>query len=330
MGALLYWDRDDHFAVDHGISGISRKTVQYYGGMVDLGFAAYPAGELLCQFLNYDPSDFFAMKRQRDGRIPVPPEQLAALLSEMPYYRELMAQLEPDRRLLCGQLFSQYQRGILWQDTEACFQLIENRYLHLANQFFQATEDGRTTLSALASLPEGTLDSPALGASLRTPVARPEPTFVIRDRKTEPKLAEQYRLTRLSELLYLELIHLLFSGGSIQQCRNCGRFFLPERGYSYRYCSRVAPGESERTCRDIGAARARQNKLAGSTVLTVYQRAYKRYYARVLKQRWSKEQFQRWQEAALRVRREAEASHWSGQQLEDELRGLAENVSRQE
>lgn len=326
MGALLNWDRDDHFAVDHGISGISGKTVQYYSGMVDVGFAVYPAGELLCQFLNYDPSDFFAMKRQRDGRVPVPPEQLAALLSGMPYYRELMAQLEPGRRLLCGQLFSQYQRGILWQDAQECFQLIENRYLPLAIQIFRAAENGRNALSALASLPEGALDSPSLGAYLRAPMSKPEPAFVIRDRKTEPRLAEQYRLTRLSELMYLELIHLLFSGGSIQKCGNCGRFFLPERGYSYRYCSRVAPGESERTCRDIGAARARQNKLAGSTVLTVYQRAYKRYYARVLKQRWSKEQFQHWQEEALRVRSEAEASHWSGLQLEDKLRELAENL----
>lgn len=326
MGALLNWDRDDHFAVDHGISGISGKTVQYYSGMVDVGFAVYPAGELLCQFLNYDPSDFFAMKRQRDGRVPVPPEQLAALLSGMPYYRELMAQLEPGRRLLCGQLFSQYQRGILWQDAQECFQLIENRYLPLAIQISRAAENGRNALSALASLPEGALDSPSLGDYLRAPMSKPEPAFVIRDRKTEPRLAEQYRLTRLSELMYLELIHLLFSGGSIQKCGNCSRFFLPERGYSYRYCSRVAPGESERTCRDIGAARARQNKLAGSTVLTVYQRAYKRYYARVLKQRWSKEQFQRWQEEALRVRSEAEASHWSGLHLEDKLRELAENL----
>ena len=266
------------------------------------------------------------MKRQRDGRVPVPPEQLAALLSGMPYYRELMAQLEPGRRLVCGQLFSQYQRGILWQDAQECFQLIENRYLPLAIQISRAAENGRNALSALASLPEGALDSPSLGAYLRAPMSKPEPAFVIRDRKTEPRLAEQYRLTRLSELMYLELIHLLFSGASIQKCGNCGRFFLPERGYSYRYCSRVAPGESERTCRDIGAARARHNKLAGSTVLTVYQRAYKRYYARVLKQRWSKEQFQRWQEEALRVRSEAEASHWSGLQLEDKLRELAENL----
>ncbi|MDO5544610.1 MAG: DUF6076 domain-containing protein [Eubacteriales bacterium] len=327
MGALLNWDRDDHFAMDHGISGISRKTVEYCGGMVDIGFTSYPVGELLCQFLNYDFADFLTLKRQRDGRISIPAEKVSQLLTGMPYYRDLMAQLEPDRRETCARLFCQYQRGALWQDAEECYLLIENRYQKMILQSVTDRKEKQDLLSFLAALPAGALNSPGLGMSLRVPAVKPEPTFLIRDGGTEPKLAEQYRLTRLSELLYLELIHLLRSGGGIQKCRNCGRYFLPERGYHYRYCDQVAPGESVRTCRDIGAAKTRQSKLEGSAALTIYQRAYKRYYARVLKGQWSKEQFQRWQVQALKVRSEADADHWSGERLEECLHSIAEAVS---
>ena len=326
MGAFLSWDRDDHFAADHGISGISRKTVQYCGGMLDIGFASYPVGELLCQFLNYDPTTFFALKRQRDGRVPVSPEQLAAVLSGMPYYRDLMSQLEPDRQPDCAQLFSQYQRGVLWQGTWECFKAIENKYFNLACQIAEAAENDQNALRSFVALPAEVLNSPALGASSHMPISRPAPSFVIRGSKEALRLAEQYRLTRLTELVYMDLMHLLLAGSSIHRCRHCGRFFVPERDYNYRYCSRVAPGETERTCREVGAARARQSKLENSAVLTAYQRAYKRYYARVLKQRWSKEQFQRWQEAAVCIRSEAEAAHWPAQQLEDRLREAADTI----
>lgn len=327
MSAFLNWDRDDHFAADHGISGISRKTVQYCGGMVDIGFTAYPVGELLCQFLNYNPQEFIALKRQRDGRIPVSPEKLAAVLAQMPYYQDLMAQLEPDRQRKCAQLFCQYQRGILWQDAEECFRIIENRYLPFSVLSSEAVENGQSMLSVFTSQPVEVLNNPSLGASSYGSVAKPEPSFLIRCGTDSPQLAAQYRLTRLTELLYLELIHLLQSGGSIHRCHNCGRFFVPEQGYHYRYCNQIAPGEAKRSCREVGATRARQSKLERSTVLTAYQRAYKRYYARVLKQRWSKEQFQCWQAEALKIRSEAEAAHWSEQRLEDKLHALAEKVS---
>lgn len=325
MGAFLNWDRDDHFAVDHGISGISRKTIRFYDSKTDIGFAAYPVGELFCRFLNFDWASFSGLKRRRDSRQPVPPEEVGQLLSQMPYYEELMAQLPKDRWQSCAQLFSQYQRGFLWVDAEECSRLIEKRYSKLAIQMFAVMEKGLPAAAALSGLTPGALDSPALGESLRSPIPLPPVQYVAIGAKENSQLAESYRVTHLSELLYLDLMHLLLSGGSIQRCSHCGRCFIPEHGYNYRYCNRIAPGDS-RTCRQIGAARTRQSKLEGDGILTQYQKAYKRYYARVLKERWTKEQFQSWQETALELRDQAQTLHWPEDDFAARLQKAADEM----
>lgn len=325
MSALLNWDRDEHFAVDHGISGFARKTVQYCNGTADIGFASYPVGELLCRFLNYDTVAFYNLKRQRDSRQPVSAQAVAELLSGMPYYEAMMAQLPAERQQSAAQLFSQYQRGSLWQDAELCFQLIEKRYSKIAVQIPEAAKLGQPAMAALQNLRTEALNTPALGESLRVPIPAPQVQFVTAGTKGAPALAERYQVTQLSELLYLDLIHLLRGGGTIQKCCNCGRYFLPERGYNYRYCDRTAPGEAL-TCRQIGAARTRQTKVEGSTILAEYQRAYKRYYARMLKGHWTKEQFQQWQERALQLRTAALSNTVDQQTFAAQLQSAANEV----
>lgn len=321
MGALLNWDREDHFAVDHGFSGISGKTVQYCGGVLDTGFAKYPAGSLLCQFLNYDASEFLRLKRQRDSRVAVAPESICGMLRGMPYYRDLMAILPKGKQLELAQQFSLYQRGQLWVDAEMCIQLIENRYKNIVFQLYEDAEHAPNT-KVLQKLSADALDSPALGLRLQKMLVKPAVQYVLSE---SGGLAERYRASGLAELLYLDLIHLLQEGSSVRKCSHCGRFFLPERGYNYRYCDSQAPGE-ERTCREIGAARTRQSKLGDNTILAEYQRAYKRYYARMLKQRWTREQFRVWQEQALALRETAEAQHWDCADFIQKLQSAASSV----
>lgn len=321
MGALLNWDREDHFAVDHGFSGISVKTVQYCAGSLDTGFAKYPSGSLLCQFLNYDASDFLRLKKLRDSRAAVSVEDICKLLGEMPYYRDLMALLPDGKQRELAQQFSMYQRGILWQDAEICFQLIEDRYQNLIYQLYEEATICPGT-KALQKLPMGALDSPALGLRLPKALTKPVMQYVLSE---SGGLAERYHASTLAELLYLDFIHLVQAESNVRRCCHCGRYFLPERGYNYRYCNDRAPGE-ERTCREIGAARTRQSKLEDNTILAEYQRCYKRYYARMLKQRWTREQFQTWQEQAIALRNTAEAQHWDSADFAQKLQNAADSV----
>lgn len=322
MGAFLNWDRNEHFAVDHGVSGIARKTVQYCSGSADIGFLSYPTGELFCRFLNYDAAAFRKLKQQRDGRQTIPASSIAQMLACMPYYEALMDNLPEEKQQSTALLFSQYQRGFLWQDAEDCFRLIEKHYSKLAFQFLCTENAAQPAVTALQNLSVEALNSPALGDALRT-AGLPQVQYVIAGTKDSPALAERYQVTKLSELLYLDMIHLLRDGGSIRKCSCCGRYFVPERGYNYRYCSNIVPGET-RSCREIGAARTRQNKLDNSGILTEYQRAYKRYYARVLKAHWTKEQFHLWQEEALRLREEASAADMQPKEFAELLQKAAD------
>ena len=83
---------------------------------------------------------------------------------------------------------------------------------------------------------------------------------------------------------------------------------------TYTYCECVVPGETEKTCRDIGAARSFQSKLRENEVWKLHSRAYKKYFARVRKGTMSKPEFEAWSREAERIRDEAlrEYEHASG------------------
>ena len=68
------------------------------------------------------------------------------------------------------------------------------------------------------------------------------------------------------------------------------------------YCTRPAPGEESRTCREIGARAVFENKIRAEETWKIYKRAYKKYYARVMKGNMSREDFNAWVEMAAAKR----------------------------
>ena len=93
-------------------------------------------------------------------------------------------------------------------------------------------------------------------------------------------------------------------GNAPRQCRRCNRWFLHQHGEKYVYCNRVSPGETERTCREIGATANFEDKLTNNEVWKLYKRAYKKYYARVMKSRMRKQEFEAWVVIASALRDE--------------------------
>lgn len=93
-----------------------------------------------------------------------------------------------------------------------------------------------------------------------------------------------------------------------KQCKNqvCEHWFLQEPGHTYEYCPNIAPEETEKTCRDIGAAASFKEKVNHNPVWEIHQRAYKKYYARVMKKKMSKVDFEQWAEWAMQKRSETD------------------------
>lgn len=115
-------------------------------------------------------------------------------------------------------------------------------------------------------------------------------------------MTERYTFSSLHDFLYVELGKAILRGNSPRQCRLCGRWFLHEQGDTTVYCTRPSPGEESRTCREIGARAVFENKIRAEETWKIYKRAYKKYYARVMKGNMSREDFNAWVEMAAAKR----------------------------
>jgi DNA replication protein DnaC len=78
----------------------------------------------------------------------------------------------------------------------------------------------------------------------------------------------------------VDFFRALMRGAAPRRCHNCGRFFLLTAGYDTRYCNNIAPGETEKTCKKIGAYRTQERKRESSVIQAEYQRTYNRLKAR--------------------------------------------------
>jgi len=93
-------------------------------------------------------------------------------------------------------------------------------------------------------------------------------------------LAEQAEFSTLSHFLYTDFYRGLIAGNVPRRCHNCGRFFLLNRGYNTCYCNNIAPGETVKTCRKIGAHRKAQDLSGAMPAQLEYRKVYNRLKTR--------------------------------------------------
>jgi len=138
-------------------------------------------------------------------------------------------------------------------------------------------------------------------------------------------MVERYTFSSLRDFLYVELGKAIAHGNAPRQCRLCGRWFLHEQGDRAMYCGRIAPGEESKTCREAGARAVFEKKIQEEDAWKLYKRAYKKYYARVMKGNMSREDFNAWVEFAA-ARRDTTLLHLEGTKSAEERAGLIEHL----
>lgn len=107
-------------------------------------------------------------------------------------------------------------------------------------------------------------------------------------------MVERYTFSSLHDFLYVELGKAILRGNAPRQCRLCVHWFLHEQGDRAMYCERIAPSETERTCREAGARAVFEKKIQDEEAWKIYKRAYKKYYARYMKGNMSEAEFKAW------------------------------------
>ena len=125
----------------------------------------------------------------------------------------------------------------------------------------------------------------------------------------EPVLVEKISFSRLRDFVYVECMRGMQKGFVPKRCANCGRWFLQRPGATFAYCDGVAPGETERSCREIGAISNFREKVKNSEIWQLHQRAYKKYFARTRKGTMSRAEFEIWSREAEQLRDRALAEY---------------------
>ena len=118
-------------------------------------------------------------------------------------------------------------------------------------------------------------------------------SFVVeRDKKTgQPFMAERMTFEDLISFLYMDLYRGMAAGNIPRLCHNCGKWFLAIGAYDTVYCQRVAPGETTRTCRQVGAHRKEREKNGKDFAYREYARVYNRLKSRRQRETISEEEW---------------------------------------
>lgn len=96
----------------------------------------------------------------------------------------------------------------------------------------------------------------------------------------KPVLVEQMEFGELASFLYCDLYRGMAAGNLPQRCDCCGHWFLAIGAYDTRYCTRVAPGEAKKTCRQVGPHRKEKRRNGDEFIRREYQKAYNRLKGR--------------------------------------------------
>ena len=89
-------------------------------------------------------------------------------------------------------------------------------------------------------------------------------------------LAERVVFSSLADFLHMDLFRGLMHGNVPRRCHNCRKFFLLQNGYDVRHCTRIAPGETKRTCRQVGAHNKQADRDSKTPVQIEYENTYNR------------------------------------------------------
>ena len=120
-------------------------------------------------------------------------------------------------------------------------------------------------------------------------------------------IAEKATFNSLTDFLRTEFYRGLAVGNAPRRCHNCGKYFLLTAGYNTCYCNNIAPGETERTCRKVGAHRKEAQGKANRTPAQVeYDRAYNRLKQRKNRKKISVEEWNAAVAEAMKVLEQSE------------------------
>lgn len=136
-------------------------------------------------------------------------------------------------------------------------------------------------------------------------------------------LAERAVFSYLTHFLYTDFYRGLMAGNAPRRCHNCGTYFLLTTGYNTCYCNNLAPGETQRTCRKVGAHKKEaQERVAATPAQKEYAKAYNRLKARKQREKISVDDWNAAVAKAQDLKEQTERGELSDEDLRRQLAAL--------
>lgn len=121
------------------------------------------------------------------------------------------------------------------------------------------------------------------------------------------RLFENYE-TNINGACYLEFIKLISNNIFVRSCNNCEKYFINTGRADTLYCDRIFD-EAGRTCKDVGAMNTYRENVKNDPIMELYQKFYKKNYARTKykseSKKISKSDFEIWSREAMAMRDKA-------------------------
>ena len=93
-------------------------------------------------------------------------------------------------------------------------------------------------------------------------------------------VAERLEFHTAAAFLHTDFYRGLIQGNAPRKCHNCGQYFLLTTGHDTCYCNNIAPGETDKTCRKIGAHRKQASTSGKTPAQLEYNKVYNRLTTR--------------------------------------------------
>lgn len=120
-------------------------------------------------------------------------------------------------------------------------------------------------------------------------------------RTATQEVEQLYVIDSIEDLFRFEFIKMIENDIFIKRCKNCERFFIPNRRQDTEYCDRLF-ADTNRKCSEVGAMLRYEKKVAENPVWEAYKKAYRRFNSRTRNKKMTQNEFLQWSEQASQKR----------------------------
>ena len=284
-----------------------------------------PYGTVLTELLNYDAATYIEAVRQfRDAAERKNEEDVLRTLTAMkeeflrlPFYNTYMKTLGwIDMYLAAPEhidaIYEDIDKLSFFNYAAEDMSLIQKQYAWFIDSALddggQRRKKGQRKLPPaeriLMNLMEVYVSGRSLGCDPTVDAPNVQMQYAVFQTEDDSEIVEKMYFDRLLDFVYVELMKGLQKGFLPKRCPNCGRWFVQEPGMDFNYCANPAPQDPTKLCRDIGATNNFLDKKKNHAIWNIHQKAYRKYYARMLKKNMTKTDFFAWAEEAAALRDE--------------------------